>query len=307
MQILIIQPKIGMGDMVIYLPYIHAISKKYKKSVSLLVKDNSRARELLADDNHIRDIITLKKEMDGIGGIFQLSKELKKRNFDKIFIFNSSLRYNLIARLAGIREIYQYPLFKSKDNIVISAKIFTENITNQIVSTEPSLIIKKKDNNLDRSYKHICLGISASGPTKKWDINNYIKLAEKINKEKKCKFYIAGGKNDIDLINKFKNSSVGKDSLSFEKMNIKEALQYIANCDLYIGNDTGWAHISVGLNVKALTIFCDSPVAAYGSYSSKMFTVEPEGIAKGATTHNTLGKDKVSFDEVYNQSIQILN
>ena len=297
----------GIGDMIIYLPYIHAISKKYKKSVSVLVKDSSRAKELFAEDNHINEIINLEKNMDGMKGIFKLSKELKKRNFDKIFIFNSSLRYNLIARLAGIKSIYQYPLFRSKDNIVLSAKIFTEDIINEVVSTEPNLIIKKTDNNLDRNFKHIFLGISASGPTKRWDINNYIKLAKKINEKIKCKFYVAGGKNDIDLINKFKNSSVGKDSLSFEKMNIKETLQYISDCDLYIGNDTGWAHISVALNVKALTIFCDSPVSAYGSYSSKMFTVEPEGVIKGTTTHDTLGKDKISFDEVYNQSIQILN
>ena len=307
MKVLIIQAKMGIGDMIIYLPYIHAISKKYKSSVSILVKDSSRAKELLAEDNHINEIINLEKNMDGIKGIFKLSKELKKRNFDKIFIFNSSLRYNLIARLAGIKSIYQYPLFRSKDNIVLSAKIFTEDVTNKVALTEPNLIIKKKDNNLNRNFKHICLGVSASGPTKRWDINNYIKLAEKINKKIKCKFYIAGGKNDIDLINKFKNSSVGKDSLSFEKMNIKETLQYISNCDLYIGNDTGWAHISVALNVRALTIFCDSPVAAYGSYSSKMVTVEPEGIEKGTTTHDTLGKDNISFDEVYNQSIQILN
>ena len=307
MKILIIQAKMGIGDMIIYLPYIHAISKKYKKSVSVLVKDSSRAKELFAEDNHINEIINLEKNMDGMKGIFKLSKELKKRNFDKIFIFNSSLRYNLVARLTGIKSIYQYPLFRSKDNIVLSAKIFTEDIINEVVSTEPNLIIKKTDNNLDRNFKHIFLGISASGPTKRWDINNYIKLAEKINKKIKCKFYIAGGKNDIDLINKFKNSSVGKDSLSFEKMNIKETLQYISDCDLYIGNDTGWAHISVALNVKALTIFCDSPVSAYGSYSSKMFTVEPEGFAKGTTTHDDLAKDKISFDEVYNQSIQILN
>ena len=307
MKILIIQTKMGIGDMIIYLPYIHAISKKYKKSVSVLVKDNSRAKDLLDDDNHINEIITLRKEMDGVSGIFKLTNELKKRNFDKIFIFNSSLRYNLIARLTGIKSIYQYPLFRSKDNIVLSAKIFTEDIINEVVSTEPNLVIKKTDNNLDKNFKRICLGISASGPTKRWDINNYIKLAEKINKKIRCKFYIAGGKNDIDLINKFKNSSIGKDSLSFEKMNIKETLQYISNCDLYIGNDTGWAHISVALNVRALTIFCDSPVAAYGSYSSKMVTVEPEGIEKGTTTHDTLGKDNISFDEVYNQSIQILN
>ncbi len=307
MKVLIIQAKMGIGDMIIYLPYIHAISKKYKKSVSVLVKDSSRAKGLLAEDNHINEIINLEKNMDGMKGIFKLSKELKKRNFDKIFIFNSSLRYNLVARLSGIKSIYQYPLFRSKDNIVLSAKIFTEDVTNEVVSTEPNLIIKKTDNNLDRNFKHICLGVSASGPTKRWDINNYIKLAEKINEKIKCKFYVAGGKNDIDLINKFKNSSVGKDSLSFEKMNIKETLQYISDCDLYIGNDTGWAHISVALNVKALTIFCDSPVSAYGSYSSKMFTVEPEGVVKGTTTHDTLGKDKISFDEVYNQSIQILN
>ena len=307
MKILCINARKGIGDQVLFTSYIQAISKKFKTPVSLLAKDNSKAKDLFDDDNHINEIITLEKDMDGVGGMFKLTKDLKKRNFDKIFIFNSSLRYNLVARLAGIKSIDQYPLFKSKDNIVLSAKIFTEDIINKVVSTEPNLIIKKTNNNLDKNFKHLCLGVSASGPTKRWDINNYIKLAEKINDKIKCKFYIAGGKNDIDLINKFKNSNVGKNSFSFEKMTIKESLQIISDCDLYIGNDTGWAHISVALKVKALTIFCDSPVAAYGSYSSKMITVEPEGVLKGATTHDTLGKDKISFDEVYNKSIQMLN
>ena len=306
MKILIIQPKKGMGDMIIYLPYIHAISKNYKKSVSLLVKDNSRAKDLLADDSHIDEIITLKKEMDGLGGIFKLLNELKKRNFDKVFIFNSSFRYNLITKLAGIKSIYQYPLFRSKDNIVHSAKIFTENIINEIVSSEPNLIIKKKDSVLDKNFKHVCLGISASGPTKRWDVNNYIKLAEKLAEKTKCKFYIAGGKKDIELINKFKNSKVGKDSISFENLSIKETLQYISDCNLYIGNDTGWAHISVALKVKALTIFCDSPILAYGRYSKRMNTIEPEG-EKDTTSHDTLGKNRVSFNEVSAKAIQLLN
>ena len=306
MKILIIQPKKGMGDMIIYLPYIHAISKNYKKSVSLLVKDNSRAKDLLADDSHIDEIITLKKEMDGLGGIFKLLNELKKRNFDKVFIFNSSFRYNLITKLAGIKSIYQYPLFRSKDNIVHSAKIFTENIINEIVSSEPNLIIKKKDSVLDKNFKHVCLGISASGPTKRWDVNNYIKLAEKLSEKTKCKFYIAGGKKDIELINKFKNSKVGKDSISFENLSIKETLQYISDCNLYIGNDTGWAHISVALKVKALTIFCDSPILAYGRYSKRMNTIEPEG-EKDTTSHDTLGKNRVSFNEVSAKAIQLLN
>ena len=53
-------------------------------------------------------------------------KKLKERRFDKVFIFSSSLRYFLASKFAGIKKIAQYPLFRKKDNIVTSAKIFTE-------------------------------------------------------------------------------------------------------------------------------------------------------------------------------------
>jgi heptosyltransferase-2 len=145
MKVLVIQPKIGMGDMVIYLPYIHAISKKYETSVSILVKKNSRASQLLADDKHINEIIILdrsknnKGNHDGLFGFLKLSKELKQRQFDKVFIYNGSLRYLLISKLAGIKSISQYPLLKKKDNIVTSAKIFTENELNIIVSSSYSV------------------------------------------------------------------------------------------------------------------------------------------------------------------------
>ena len=307
MKLLLVQVRSGIGDMILAgIPYIHALSKKFNTKLTLLAKESSKASDLFSEDEHTDEIITLNKEKDGVGGIFKLSNELKKRNFDKIFIFNSSLRYNLIARLASIKSIYQYPLFRSKDNIVHSAKIFTESITNGIVSTEPNLIIKKVDKNIDKSFKHICLGVSASGPTKRWNINNYIRLAEEIAKKTKCKFYIAGGEKDLDLINKFKNSDVEKNCVSFEKLSIKETLPIIKNCDLYIGNDTGWAHIAVALKVRALTLFMDSPVMAYGRYSSRMITVEPEG-EKDSTTHDTLKKDQMSYDEVLTKTLELIN
>jgi heptosyltransferase-2 len=307
MKLLLAQVRSGIGDMILAgLPYIHALSKKFNAKLSLLAKESSKASDLFSEDGHIDEIITLDKEKDGVGGIFKLSNELKKRNFDKIFIFNSSLRYNLIARLAGIKSIYQYPLFRSKDNIVHSAQIFTESITNGIVSTEPNLIIKKADKNIDKNFKRICLGVSASGFTKRYSIDSYIKLAEEIAKKIKCKFYIAGGEKDLDLINKFKNSKKRKNCVSFEKLSIKETLPIIKNCDLYIGNDTGWAHIAVALKVRALTLFMDSPVMAYGRYSSRMVTVEPEG-EKNSTTHDTLGKDKISYDEVLTKTLESIN
>ncbi len=306
MKILIIQQRYGIGDLIIFLPYIHAISKKFNTRISLLVKESSKASDLLADDDHIDEIIILDKEKDGLGGFFKLSNELKKRKFDKVFIFNSSLRYNLIAKFSGIKSIQQYPLFRSKDNIVYSAKIFTENAIDETVSTEPNLKIKNTINNFDKSLKHICLAISASGPTKRWDIHNYIELCQELKKNQKCKFYIAGGTNDIDLINQFKNSDVGKNCESFEKLSIKQTLPIIKNCNLAICNDTGFAHIACALGVKTLTLFMDSPVMAYGKYSSRMSVIEPEG-EKDSTVHDTLGKDKISFQKVLAKASRMLN
>ena len=317
MKVLVIQPKIGMGDMVIYLPYIHAIAKKYNSSVSILVKENSRAKELLIDDKKISEVIILDRTKtnagshDGIKGFFKLVKELKKKKFDKVFIFNSSLRYYLISKLAGIKKISQYPLFKKKDNIVTSAKIFTENELGTIVSTQAELQLDKlKVTNIKRQFskdmKHICLGISASGPTKRWSIKNYINLCEKIDKQIPSKFYIAAGKNDKELINEIFKSKIKNKCISFENLKINETMPIIKNCDLYIGNDTGWLHISSALNIKCLALFMDSPVQAYGKYSKNIETILPEGETEETTTHDTLGAEKISFEKVFNKSIYLL-
>ncbi len=319
MKVLVIQPKIGMGDMIIYLPYIHAISEKYGVPISLLVKRNSRASDLLSDDKSINKIILLERSNDskkgthdGIKGFFKLIKEIKAEKFDKVFIFNSSLRYFLVSKLAGIKSISQYPLFRKKDNIVISAKIFTEQELNQIVQTQPILNlnsekIKKKGESFSSSFKHVCVGLSASGPTKRWDVNNYINLCEKLNNKILCKFYLAGGSNDRELISKFLDSKIGEHCLSFGDLKIKETMPIIKNCDVYIGNDTGWLHISSALGLKCLALFMDSPVMAYGKYSKNISTITPEGETEETTTHDTLGKDKISFEEVYNKSLKLLS
>jgi heptosyltransferase-2 len=318
MKVLVIQPKIGMGDMVIYLPYIQAISKKYGCAVSILAKKNSRADQLLANDKHVDEIIFLDRLKDksgvhdGLQGFIKLVDEIKIRNFDKVFIFNSSLRYFLISKMAKIKSIAQYPLFKKNDNIVTSAKIFTEYELGKIISTEPKIFLKEDEvqkvkNEIKKNHKYICLGISASGETKRWDINNFIKICEKLDKKFLCKFYIAGGKNDKELINLIMRSKIGSKSQSFENLKVSETMPIIKNCDLYIGNDTGWLHISSALGLKCLALFMDSPVSAYGKYSNNISVIIPRGETEETTTHNTLGKEKISIDEVYSKTLELLN
>jgi len=100
----------GIGDMVIFLPYIEAISKKFNIPVSILVKENSKASQYLDKNKFIEKIIILNRnnknsDHDGFFGSIRLANELKKYKFDKVFIFNSSLRFKLICKFAGIKKI----------------------------------------------------------------------------------------------------------------------------------------------------------------------------------------------------------
>ena len=129
MKILAIQNRMGIGDMVIFLPYIEAVAKKYNSQVTLLVKENSKAEHLIKDNKYINEIIILKRDRtnknfhDGLNGFFRLVSDIKKYQFDKVLIFNSSLRYKLVCKFAGINDIYQYPLFKKKNQHIIEASI----------------------------------------------------------------------------------------------------------------------------------------------------------------------------------------
>ena len=319
MKVLILINKKGLGDCIIHVNYIHEISKKYGKPVSILAKENTRAKDLFWDDPYINEVITLYRLNDksgihdGLKGFFKLAQEIKVKKFDKVFIFNSSLRYFLVCKYAGIKRIAQYPLLKKKgQHVVNTAKIFTENELGKIVSTQPKLFINKDKilnakKNMSQQNNNIVLGISASGPTKRWDIKNFIKLCTKINQKFPSKFYLAAGKNDQQLIDEILNSNIGSNCISLNHLKINEMLPIIANCNLYCGNDTGFMHISAALNLKSVALFMDSPVIAYGKYSENINVIIPENETEETTTHDTLGADKISFDKVYDKCIELLS
>ena len=314
MKVLVVQQRYGIGDMLIFLPYLKALSEKNNVKISLLAKKTSRSSELFKSEKFLDEIIDLDSTNDGISGLFNLSKEIKKRKFDKIYIFNGSLRYKLMAIFAGIKSIYQYPLFTSKDIIFQTAKVFTEPLVGKILSTEPNLLLKEEDvreaksiYRINEKTKNIVLGVSASGPTKRWGIENYIKLASQLSRHKECKFFIAVGKDDLEIIDKIKKSNINSICMTMEKLSISNILTIIKNCNLYIGNDTGFMHMSAALGIKSIGIFTDSPAYSYSGYSKNIIPIVPRGETIESTTHNTLGKDRISLEDVLETAKKVLN
>ncbi len=320
MKILAIQNRMGIGDTVIFLPFIKAISEKFNSPVSILVKENSKADQYLHQTNYIDKILILERNKnsngrhDGFLGAVNLIKDLKDKKFDKIFIFNSSLRFNLIAKFSRIPKIYQYPLFqKSRQHIIDVPKKFIRDKLDLVVNEDPEVQIDdslisetNKKFQINKNEINILLGVGGSGPTKRIPSKTFLNVIEKISKVKRCKFFLATGKDNEEkiILNEILQSKFKSLCIPLDNFSIKETLPIIKNCNLSICNDSSFSHLSAALGVKTITLMADTPLI-YGNYSSKMFPIIPEG--EETVTHNTLGKEKISPQKIFNKIIEIIN
>ena len=320
MKILAVQNRMGIGDSIIFLPFIEAISNEFNTPVSLLVQESSKCKEYLNQTNYIDEIIILKKnnkfknlEHNGFFGSLRLASELKKYNFNKIFIFNSSLRFKLIAKLSGIKKIYQFPMFQKKGQNMVeaSSKLIFDSLGIQVKNNpkiqidESSVLEAAKKYNFYENDLNILLGIGGSGPTKRIPAKTYLKVMKKISKQKKCKFFLATGKNDEEqkILNEIKISDLKENCQSLDNLSINECLPIIKNCDVSICNDSSFSHLSSALGVETITLMADTPLM-YGNYSSKMHPILPDDVNE--VTHGTLGKDKINPQKILDKLNSII-
>ena len=321
MRILAVQNRMGIGDMVIFLPFIEAISKKFCVPVSILVKENSKAIQFLKDNTTIDQIIILDRgnkikngSHDGIIGSYNLTKDLKKYNFDKIFIFNSSLRFNLIARVSGIKDIYQYPLFQKKNqHIINAAKKFLKKELNLEVESNPKILVNdqliknaKSKYKIDNQEINILLGIGGSGPTKRIPAKIFIDFMKLITQKYKCRFFLATGKNieEQKILLDILSTSHKDKCYALDDLSLNEILPIIKNCNISICNDSSFSHLSSGLGIETIVLMSDTPLL-YGSYSPRMHPIIPDG--ENTVTHNTLGKDRINPKKIFEKLNNILN
>ena len=319
MKLLVIQNRKGIGDMVIFLPFIEAIAKKYNYSVSVLVKENSKASHYLYNNKYINNIIILDRDNKkgthaGLVGSIKLIKDIKKFKFEKVFIFNSSLRYYLISKLAGIHQIYQYPLFKKKNqHIIKAAQNFLLKELNLNVESNPQIELEeskiknsKIKYNIDDNQLNIILGIGGSGPTKRIPAEKFLQFMEMLSNNYKCKFFLATGRKQEEqlILNEILKSKFKNSCTPLDKLNIKDTLPIIKNCKIAVCNDSSFSHLSAALGIPTIVLMSDTPLL-YGNYSPKMYPIIPDG--EDSVTHDTLGKEKINPEKIYNTLKKILS
>jgi heptosyltransferase-2 len=300
---LIVQTRPGVGDLCMFLPYIQQIKEHNKDfQFTLIAKQRSAAKQILKYEQSVNQIIYLEDEIleitkSKINNFFKILNFIKKNNFSKIYIMHFSIFWFLIAKISGIKNIYKYGLLKKNVDIYQNAleqnKIWLQN-NNLSSQTKIAYLQSNSKNN-----NQIIIGIGSSGPTKKWPTENYIELIKRIN-NKNITFYLAGGNNEIEnqiankIINELKENRVE----SLCSLSIEEIMPIINSSKLYVGNDTGFMHLSAGLNIPAIGLFGDTPLS-YANYTKNIFPIIPENFK--TVGHNSMAMNKITVDQVLDE------
>ena len=302
----------GLGANLLHLAYCHEIAKKYGPISLVTICKN--LKEVLEDDPLIKEVIYIEKYYKKFSDVFRLSNTFKSYNFNYFYIFYPSIRFLLASKLAGIKNIYTYKLFKKKNlHLVKAAKQFVEeelNIdecpteTKIFISEEKKEIAKK---NINTNKKNIIIGVGSSGISTRWGEINFINLIKKLNEKKDCFFYLLCGPNESEIAEKI-IKEIGSDiSVSLSNKSIAEVVPIISVCDIYIGNDSFGHHVSSQSSIPSLIIMLDTP-RAYTDYSKNQFRILPSGIGIDEITHDSrISPNKISVDTVLEKALKLLN
>ena len=156
------------------------------------------------------------------------------------------------------------------------------------------------------SEKNILLGIGGSGSTKRIPAITFLKFMDYCNENHKCRFFLATGKLQEEqvILDEILNSKFKQKCVRLDNLRLTEILPYIKNCNISICNDSSFSHLSAALGIPTIVLMADTPII-YGSYSPRMHPILPDGVKE--VKHDTLGKDKINAQKIYEKFKFLIN
>jgi heptosyltransferase-2 len=282
----VVAPRGGMGDCISFFAFFKTIAQLNKKKIILITHKNTSAQDVFEYQNIFHKIIYLdnvkKNFIYNILSyikIFKLFSLLKTQGANKVIILHHSIKYVLISRLVGFYSI-EAPGQKFQRFFLTKNRVYKNYFSKVLHPRDESEILIKKIFNLNKiednyfffnkskKKSFVAIGIAASGYEKLWPIENYVKV---INYLYKCgfrKFLLLSGKNQTHLERYISNVFSKKKNIYFIKtsnLNIGRIIKYFNKIKFYIGNDTGFAHLSVSHEIPSIIIHGDCPPHSYSN------------------------------------------
>ena len=259
----------ALGD-IVHAAIVLQFIKKHCPNAHITWLVDARFASLLKDHPLIDELVVLPLK-ESFKKSYKIIKTLGK--FNKIIDLQGLFKSAVVAKLLG-KEIYGFSresvkekiaarLYRHKFKIDYNENIIVRNLSlvgyalnfsfdrDEILKKSPCFEICKKFKN-ESGKKRVLIAAFASEESKIYDkFKDVIRLLEG------CEIYLCYGSES----EKARAEAIisGTKAKLLEKLSIKDMIDFIASCDLVIGNDSGLTHLAWAVNRPSITLFGNRP------------------------------------------------
>ena len=259
----------ALGD-IVHAAIVLQFIKKHCPNAHITWLVDARFASLLKDHPLIDELVILPLK-ESFKKSYKIIKTLGK--FDKIIDLQGLFKSAVVAKLLG-KEIYGFSresvkekiaarLYRHKFKIDYNENIIVRNLSlvgyalnfsfdrDEILKKSPCFEICKKFKN-ESGKKRVLIAAFASEESKIYDkFKDVVRLLEG------CEIYLCYGSES----EKARAEAIisGTSAKLLEKLSIKDMIDFIASCDLVIGNDSGLTHLAWAVNRPSITLFGNRP------------------------------------------------
>ena len=259
----------ALGD-IVHAAIVLQFIKKHCPNAHITWLVDARFASLLKDHPLIDELVVLPLK-ESFKKSYKIIKTLGK--FDKIIDLQGLFKSAVVAKLLG-KEIYGFSresvkekiaarLYRHKFKIDYNENIIVRNLSlvgyalnfgfgkSEILKKSPCFEICKKFKN-ESGKKRVLIAAFASEESKIYD-----KFKDVIRLLDGCEIYLCYGSES----EKTRAEAIISGTLAklLEKLSIKDMIDFIASCDLVIGNDSGLTHLAWAVNRPSITLFGNRP------------------------------------------------
>jgi heptosyltransferase-1 len=316
-KILIIKPS-AMGDIVMAFPAVCCLKDNFP-DVQLHWFVRPEFAPLIEGHKCIDKLVIFQRrklgkwwyKLSAFAELVKLIKQLRKEKYDIVFDFQGRFRSAIFARFSGCKkrfgpaqtQEFTKPFYT--DRIAVSQQ--SVNVVDYFLDMVCAAGAKRtpvrfalqpqkqavdelgkilSENQIDKDNYAVFVP-GATVETKRWPVENFAGLANKVSEKYQCGIVIAGVESEKEIAEKLKSlASVPVVNLA-GGTNIPQLVALLAQAKFVVSNDTGPAHIAAALAVPIALVFGLTNPNRVGPYDRPQTVAAVEIDKRGSEVEST--------------------
>lgn len=280
----------SIGDTVLATPSAFALKRLLPKiQVDMLVED--WVAPLLDPHPHVDNVLAL--ERGGLMSRAAAARELRAAKYDVVYNLHGGTTATFLTRASGARhrvgfKTYQYAQLHNHlapSPLLLWGQQKTHSVEQQLallgwtgvpvtdrprtqlgVSPEAAEIINQRLASLGLTDRKFALiHPAAAFATKQWATENFARVAEYVAERGFAPVAVAAPHEQAVLENLVAESSVHIETF---ELSLPEVTALAARSQLFVGNDSGIAHIAAAVGTRCVVVFGSSNIAHWRPWNS---------------------------------------